>query len=278
MKAPVFGRGRHGLRVRKQRRASYSAAAAWVSLALACGGDALVVAEELAQAEDVGTGGGEPIIAAGAGGSDAVALVTECPPDPAERQALPGCWPTRHLGHWRGFFIGNASYELADGTVREFPLGDLVLTLELGGSGSLTFGAEAPTPSRTVTADADLCAGTLPAAGCSAAGQIIPGFVYSLEQIEMLDADFEPMSRITGELPLWVGERLYFGIPLGQPWQAGCERQPPRECFCSCFAAGRSLAISLEMSGDGQALRGAYVPLTPNQSPVRVEFLKELAP
>ena len=222
---------------------------------------------------DVGAEDPEFAPGMGTGSTPSVALAAGCPPSPAERQGLLGCWPTRHLGRWRGFFIGNPSYELADGSVRDFPLGDLLLTLELGGSGSLTFGSEAPPVPPTAASDAYLCTGTSAAAGCPAAQQIIEGFVYSLEQIEMLDADVEPNSRITGELPLPIGERLYFTISLGQPWQAWCELQRP-EPYESCFGAGRSLAIHLEMSDDGQALRGAYVP-PPNQKSGRVEFLRE---
>ncbi len=275
MKARVFGLRRDGPRLGQRGRVSYAAGSALISFALGCGGDGLVVGEEMARVGDVGSGESESTAATAAGSNAAVALVAECPPSPAERQALLGCWPTRHLGRWRGFFMGNPSYELANGSVRDFPLGDLVLTLELGGSGSLTFGAAAPPAPPTAAGDAPLCAGTLPAAGCLGPLQIIVGFVYSLEQIEMLDADVEPNSRITGELPLPIGERLYFGIPLGQPWQTDA----PRKCGAEgCFVVGQSLPISLTMSEDGQALRGAYVPLAQNQRPGRVEFLRESGP
>ncbi len=299
-----------------------------------CGGEQLVVGQERG-GPTAGSGGMESSAGAGEARPPGVALTDECPTTPLQRQALLGCWPTRHIGRWRGFFTGNPSYESLDGRQSEFPVGDLWLSVGVNGEGRLSFGDSAPPLPSMGGRDAYLCAGTSPESGCPAARRLVEGFVYPLEQMEIVDAQLEPAPRIEGEDLLRVGERLSFGVPLAAPWRDWCELQEPEpsdcvcaeacesappECFrfapdpddvdastcevregssarsvdcaylaarqnapCSCdaegcFAAAPSLSISLRMSEDGEALRGAYVPRNLGLQPVRLEFRRERTP
>src|SRR5262245_24210844 len=89
-----------------------SAVALGVALASAlagCTGETLVVGGELPRDPDEQEPEGREANDAGAPGE--ITLVEDCPPSPEERRAAPGCWPPRHLGVWRGFFLGLPRYE-----------------------------------------------------------------------------------------------------------------------------------------------------------------------
>jgi hypothetical protein len=196
--------------------------------AAACGGEQLVVAEEAARDPaamgSVG-GGSEPAV---------VSVVAACPSSPEERKVVLGCWPTRHVGRWRGFFLGNPTYLTMAGEVSQFPIGDLVLSVGTLGAAYLSFGEPVPFDPPEGPLDPYLCIGSSPAVGCAAAQRIIVGFEYALEEIEILDPMLETSGRIIGELPLRVGERLSFGVPLEQPWRSWCELQEPEREACQC--------------------------------------------
>lgn len=271
-----------------------------------CSGDSLVIGLERPRPAD----DEEDAVSLvnGAAPASEVALLLDCPPSPEERQAAPGCWPTPHLGYWRGFFVGVPRYETLDGSGAEFPTGDVLLMLGIDGVGHLVFGAPQSGPMPMAAPVLPLCDPDAPAPRCSAPGLIIPGFAYRLEQLELLDRDLGPEPRIGGEPRPTLGERLSFRVRVGEPWDAWCaEREPgrgacaggdctgalpaapassdapaagldPAGCLCTateCVSAAPALWIELSMSDDGDALRGTYTPSDPTLDDARLEFVKE---
>jgi hypothetical protein len=288
----------------RPRRAAAPACGAALAMLLGCSGEPIIVAEE----RQMAGGGGAPDegAVAGTGGETGIAVVEDCPLSPAERTELLGCWPTQHVGTWRGYFIGVARYETRDGAGEEFPPGYLVLHLDLDGTGHLTF-----TDGTSVDA-LDPCSG-LALSGCSELGRLRMGFDYTLEDIQLVEPKLEGPLPPPGEPVLRAGESMSFQIRLGEPWndlcpqpspslpsEAACESgacakaapgvhpdpAPAAEAddpACSCNALGcivraPSLRVSLRMSEDGNALRGAYEPDAGGISGARLEFLKERAP
>jgi hypothetical protein len=272
------------------------ACAAALAVAVAgCSGSSLLVGEERPSA-DPGAGDPEvPGIGAPAPPPVDVALVSDCPPSPEERQALLGCWPPRHLGSWRGFFIGIPRYQTIDGAGAEFPPGDVLLDLGIDGSAHVTFGAA---PQGSLAGDPPIapCAPRERAPGCPTPGLLIAGFAYELAELELFDPRLAPESRIDGEPPLELAESMAFAVHVSEPWDTWCATQGPergvgctggdctagewapaasaefdsdvaeadrRGCRCDangCSAEGSSpsLSISLQMSDDKEALRGRY--------------------
>jgi hypothetical protein len=272
-------------------------------LLLACSGERIIVAEEHAVAVATGVDADAGDVT-GAGGESGVALLEGCPPSPAQRRELLGCWPTRHVGTWRGYFIGAPRYETLDGAGEEFPAGDLSLHLDPDGNGQLSFGAD------TGAAEAeDPCSGVA-LSGCPALGRLRLGFGYRLEEIELVDPDRGETPRDPEQASLRVGEQMSFAIRLGEPWQDRCtDRTPGSEtacgdgacakaasgltpgaapgsgssedaegCLCGaqgCFVQAPSLRIRLRMSEEGKALRGVYTPDAPGLPDARLEFVRD---
>jgi hypothetical protein len=152
--------------------------AALVAAVAGCSGDSLLIGQERPRfnpgADDPG--------GLGSTGSAApppdVGLISDCPPSPEERHALPGCWPTRHVGTWRGFFIGIPRYETIDGAGAEFPPGDVLLEVTDDGAAHLTFGA-----TRQALASEPplvLCPPREAAPACPTPGLLVAGFAYEL--------------------------------------------------------------------------------------------------
>jgi hypothetical protein len=195
---------------------------------LACGGQRMVVGEELPGADPndargEGTGDGRP---------SGISVVAECPSSPEERQVRLGCWPTRHVGRWRGFLLGNPVYETLRGEIMEFPLTDIVLSVEPFGAARLSFGEPAPFLPPAGPGDAYLCAGRSPSVGCPAAESIIVGYEYALEDLELFDASVAATAHMTDEFAPRIGEQLSFDVPLDAPWRLWCELQEPERGPC----------------------------------------------
>jgi hypothetical protein len=273
-----------------------SALAAALALLLACSGDRIVVAEERGGPGriDDELDGDDPIGGAGAPG---VALVETCPSSPAERRELLGCWPAPHIGTWLGFFIGVPRYERLNGASEEFPTGDVLLRLDLDGTGELRFDDSAR------AGEPDPCAG-VPLSECPGLGRLRAGFGYRLDEIALVDPDPGATSAAPGEAALGRGGRVSFRIRLGEPWEGRCVEPPVAggsacesgacakaqglpptpeittdepACLCGalgCLVRAPSLSISLRMSEDGHALRGAYTPDDGRIPEARLEFLK----
>jgi hypothetical protein len=290
-----------------------SCAAALLLAAVGCPGNAMLVGEErpppVPGADDPdGPDGITPAVP-----PPEVALLSDCPPSPEERQALLGCWPTRHLGSWRGFFIGIPRYETGDGASAEFPPGDVLLELSVDGQAQLVFGAPplgAPAADPPIT----LCAPRVGARDCPTPGRLLAGFGYELHELELLDPDpaLAPPPRIAGEPPRELAESMRFAVHASEPWDVWCstlasdrelgcsggdcsagEWLPapgaaidspaagPESQGCSCDASGcraelplAPLSIELQMSRDGKALRGSYEPADPSLGEARIELRK----
>jgi len=257
-----------------------------------------------------------------ANASESTPFAVACPTDVAQRRARDDCWPTRYVGLWSGFIVGDPRYEARDGSLESFPVGEIELRLSTDGTGTLSFGsASAPLAPPSGAADPYLCAGATPLTGCPESRQLVEGFGYHLENLSIFDASIQSAPRI-GEEPLRVGERFRFDISLGEPWRAWCDVQLPdvRACSCvgceseicvglglapgvaseaaceaspgsaecgwltaraaepcacrsdGCVARERALAILLQMSEDGQAVRGEYLPSRGDVPPGRLEF------
>jgi hypothetical protein len=266
----------------------------------ACAGDRIVVGGQLppvvSEVVDADAGAGRD------GGTTPSGIGTraQCPVSPGERRELLGCWPTRQVGGWRGFWLGLPRYETADGVGAEFPPGDVVMRLGVDGSGTFSVGerpSQAPGP----------CGAGLDAGACAPFGEMLQGFVYRLEQIRLRDAGERGTPRVAGEALPRAGELMEFEIRLGQPWDASCADEaascaggacpaartgetaaigdgpggPRVSCACSsdrCIAEAPALALALTMSEDGQALRGAYRPRDLRLPPASLELFKVEGP
>jgi hypothetical protein len=289
----------------------------------ACKGERLVLTSGDAGVPTAEAEGEEPMLdptVTNMPGSPSVAVA--CPTDLPRRRARDDCWPTRYVGAWSGFLVGDPQYEARDGSLESFPVGEIEVRLSTDGTGTLIFvGASAPPAPPSAAADPYLCAGATPMTGCPEARRLVEGFTYHLENLTMFDASIESAPRI-GEQPLRVGERFRFDISLGEPWRAWCDVQLPdvRACSClgceseicfglglapgvaneaaceaspgsaecgwltaraaepcacrsdGCVARERALAILLQMSEDGLALRGEYLPSRGDLRPGRLEF------
>jgi hypothetical protein len=282
------------------------------ALALAgCSGSSLLVGEERPRADPGADDPEVPGVGNPAPAPVDVALVSDCPPSPEERQALLGCWPPRHLGSWRGFFIGIPRYQTIDGAGAEFPPGDVLLDLGIDGSAHLTFGAP---PQGSVAPDPPIaaCAPRERAPGCPTPGLVIAGFAYQLAELELFDPQLVDEPRIVGEPPIELAESMAFVVHVSEPWDTWCAtRGPEREVGCaagdctagewspaaraeidshaaesdsrgcrcdadgcSAEASSPSLSITLQMSDDKQALRGRYRPNGPSIGDAWLEFRK----
>lgn len=208
---------------------------------LACGGQRMVVGEEVA------LGGAEPSDAAGAGTGDVrapgISVVADCPSSIEERQVHLGCWPTRHVGSWRGFLFGTPVYETRNGELREFPVTDIVLSVAPLGAAHLRFGEPGLFRRPASPGDPYLCAGRSPSVGCPAADGLIVGYEYPLEALEIFDATVAPTARATDEFVPRIGELLSFDVPLDGPWRVWCELQEPE--WGSCDVSEPSAAAAL---------------------------------
>ncbi len=287
-----------------------------------CSGEHLVVASGDA-GSDSSRFGVDPMQAATPDGTltEPSFAGSACPVSPAERRAIDGCWPTRHVGLWSGFFRGDPRYEARNGAFESFPTAELLLRVTPDGTGSLTFGDSPLRSEPSSAADPYLCAGSTPSDGCPAAQRLLEGFAYGLEELAIFDAMLAP-SRVAGEEPTSLGERFTFDISLGEPWRAWCEAQlsevepcqcsgecdpglcyrprlvskltegaceaatesvacgwlaarAARPCECTsegCAAREKALSLALQMSEDGQSLRGEYLPSRADLAVSHLEF------
>jgi hypothetical protein len=281
----------------------------WSALAfLGCSGEHWVVSSGDAGSPSL-SADSEPMLAPTLDPSPTAPTFTgsSCPADPAERRAIEGCWPTRYVGLWSGFFRGDPKYEARNGAFESFPVSELQLRLAADTTGSLTFGDSPVRDAPSSAADPYLCAGAKPSEGCPAAQLLVEGFAYGLENLAISDAMSWP-ARVAGEEPISIGERFAFDISLGEPWRGWCAAQlsEVEPCQCSgecdagpcfrprlvseltegaceaapenvacgwlaaraarpctsegCAARERALNLALQMSEDGQSLRGEYLP------------------
>jgi hypothetical protein len=286
---------------RRRSRSRWIALVGCAALGLACTGESLLVGEERPTSDRVAD---DAVLDGGVDAHAPEVVLQGCPPSPAERQATSGCWPTRHLGRYRGFFIGSPRYERLDGSGEPFPTGGLQLVLAVDGTGELTFGGQ------NASSDRESCAG-VSSARCASIGRLLPGFAYRLEKIELLDPKDEP-PRIAGEPPLPGVETMSFSVWLGQPWDTWCAGQTlpkascrssecaatPAEpapvvgvagtgnagasvCRCGeleCRPEASSLSISMRLSEDRLALRGIYEPADAGFGIARLELRREREP
>jgi hypothetical protein len=211
------------------------AALGLASLAAGCGGERLIVGTEAppfgSEVANSGSSGGE---GPGPAPSPEFPPPDGCPPSPDERKLVEDCWPPRHVGSWRGFFTGRSHYVTEGGTDSEFPDVDLELSVRDDGAAILVFDGPAPPGAPESASDPYLCQGASPDAGCPQAQQLVVGFAYALDQVQLFDPSLGPEARIRGESLPHIPETMSFDIPLGQPWRAWCALQAARREPCAC--------------------------------------------
>jgi hypothetical protein len=262
----------------------------------ACAGDRIVVGGQLpptiTELVDADAGAGRDGGTSGSG----VSTRAECPDSPGERRELLGCWPTRQVGRWQGFWLGLPRYEMADGAGAEFPPGDVVMRFNVDGAGTFSVGQRA-------SQAAGACGPGLDAGSCAPVGELLGGFEYRLEQIRLLDAGERGTPRVAGEVLPRAGELMEFEIRLGEPWDGACLDEasgscpggvcpaatnamaslleaaggPQVPCLCGpdrCVAEAPTLALALTMSEDGRALRGVYRPRDARLPAVGLELVR----
>lgn len=273
-------------------------AATCCAVLVACAGDRIVVGGERPPA--VTELGGDADAGAGRDGgtSSGVGVREVCPVSPGERLELLGCWPTRQVGRWQGFWLGLPRYETADGAGREFPPGDVVMRLGADGAGTFSIGERTP-------AAPSACGPGVDAGVCAPVGEVLGGYVYRLQQIRLEDAGERGTPRVAGEVLPRAGELMEFELRLGEPWDASCNNGLPASCqggVCpaartdetagaareglgapavscrcgvdQCVPDAPTLALALTMSEDGQALRGAYRPRDVRLPAVGLELVR----
>jgi hypothetical protein len=269
-------------------------------LFVACTGDRIVVGGRLPPVISELVDGDAGVDRDGGTSTSGVGMRAQCPESPGERRELIGCWPTRQVGRWQGFWLGLPRYETAIGEALEFPPGDVVMRFGDDGAGTFTVGESSP-------AAPAACGPDLDAGACAPVGELLGGFGYRLEQIRLQDAGQRGIPRVAGEPLPRAGELMAFELRLGQPWDGSCTGEAPLDCVgaaCPAARLGRSsvagegltspvtcrcgaeqcvadaptLALSLTMSDDGQALRGAYRPRDARLPAVGLELVKQREP
>ena len=128
-----------------------------------CSGDAFLIGESTALG-DLNLGGGRP----------QTEPEDRCA-DTAELRLLDSaCWPTRHVGRWRGFVTTSPYYHHRLAAPFEFPSGELLLEINAQGVGTVSFSASTSGSARPGDAgsspagravDASVDAGIAPNAG-----------------------------------------------------------------------------------------------------------------
>jgi len=294
-----------GVRSTEGLRGRWAAVLPALGVALApvlggCAGDRIVIGGQRPPplSELAGPDAGDGRDGGSSGGG--IGTPARCPESPGERRQLLGCWPTRQVGRWQGFWLGLPRYEMADGEAAEFPQGDVVMRFGDDGAGTFSVGNSSPI-------GAVACVPGVDAGACASVGEVLGGFEYRLEAIRLQDAGERGAPRVIGEAPPRAGERMEFAVRLGEPWDAWCSTETPEQCrggtcpsaqtgeksslghdgptlgqeqvTCRCGADGcvseaPTLPLALTMSDDGLALRGAYRPRDPNLPSVSVELAR----
>jgi hypothetical protein len=198
---------------------------------LSCQGKALLVGEQQR------TLGGE--------GGDRRPPVPGCPDAAELRVGNAECWPTRHVGRWRGFVTGAALYQHVLPIPLEYPSEELLLEVDPDGSAHATFAG----PDAGSSAD---CAGPLVGDLCVQPGLAL-GYRYALGAVRMTggasdDRRLDPI--------------LSFTLTIAQPWSDQCQviAADAGPCVCSvagCGVSPEALQVSLVLSDDARALRGS---------------------
>jgi hypothetical protein len=218
------------------------------------------------------------------GGRDR-SMAPRCQDEAAARVADDECWPTRHVGRWRGLVTGDARYRHVLAEPLEFTTGEVTLDVTEQGAGTLWFAPEQPWVMACAgdagvppaLADAGVAtpdggAGLMDAGArgvgspcappvTSSPGLAAPGLLldygYQLDGLSMsggpeLDRTEDPLVR--------------FSLLIAAPWRETCGTEPvgiaASACVCSadgCGVAQGVLQVSLSLSRDARALRGTVV-------------------
>ncbi len=129
-------------------------------------------------------------------------------------------------GTWQGQIDGPVFYYGYHNVAAEMPRGPIALRLEGGGDGGLRFGSD-PLPAQPGSdTDPYLCSGASIDGGCPQTAEIVPGFEYHLNQVQLERQDDG----------LWLRAEVF----LSEPWQGWCEMQTPRAEPQPCVAPADS--------------------------------------
>lgn len=193
-----------------------------------------------------------------------------CPDSAAARASDAECWPTRHVGRWRGFVTGDARYRHVLPEPFEFPSAEVSLEIEPPGTGTILFASAASWCSgdagvSTPGGGADGGVSDAGGGACSSAPadttRAHPGLVldqrYALDDLSMSGSAEEQRKQ---------DPAMTFSLLIAAPWRDYCSNVTTDEdaapCRCDadgCTISSEALLVSLSLSRDGQALRGSIV-------------------
>jgi len=202
------------------------------------------------------------------------------------------CWPTRHVGRWRGFVTTSPYYHHRRAAPFEYPSGELLLEVSDEGTATLRFSALSARPPPASDAGRDAGTGSAAAdagdAGLVDAGAEHASLVAGAEGAE--DAGSRPDASVAGGPPalgLALGfpyhlrelrmsggpiaarqtdPQLDFSLLIAEPWSELCAAAPAEldlelgPCVCTADTCGPDpelLNVSLSLSADAEALRGS---------------------
>jgi hypothetical protein len=164
------------------------------------------------------------------------------------------CWPTRHVGRWHGFATGAAQYLHVLPSPFVYPSGELLLEVDARGSASLTFsGDNAGGGTAGATDPGAPCSATGAPDSCPATPGLVLGFRYELVGLRMTGGPSEDRRQ---------DPSMDFSLIIAEPWSSRCDAVAADAGPCACTVEGcgvspESLQATLQLSADGQALRGS---------------------
>ncbi len=197
-----------------------------------------------------------------------------CPDPAAARVGDDECWPTRHVGLWRGLVTPDPGAGQGLAGLLALPSGEVLLEIEPQGTGTLLFARDAA-PGLGCAGDAGVAsvadagsagesarlddAGTACAAGealvaASALRGVALDHRYTLDGLSMSGAPESDRSQ---------DPRVTFTLLVASPWREHCNSSSPELAAapCRCSAQGCDISpgvmlVSLSLSRDARALRG----------------------
>lgn len=173
-----------------------------------------------------------------------------CPDEASLRLSDETCWPTRHVGTWRGIVASNPTYLSTAGSSMDYPLAQPIITIAADASGQWHFGPLAEdTPSSPDSSPVP-----------SANSVLLEGIVYSLSDVRMSGAarrDRQDDPNLSFELYFAISQEAECDLattlvaPAAPCISDDCEMDTP-----ICDRPSGRLGISLRLSADGLSMRG----------------------
>jgi hypothetical protein len=206
------------------KRSLLSSSLFWLAILPACAGEKLTIGQQLGTSElPEPTNGGQTVTSM----DDPPACESlDVLLDRSGRAQPSGADVPEVAGTWQGEIDGPVYYYGYHDVAAEMPRGPITLQLGPGGSGGLRFGSDAEPSQASSDTDPYLCSGASIDGGCPMTAEIVPGFEYQLNQVQLERQDDG----------LWLRAEVF----LSEPWQGWCELQMPRAVPQPCVAPADS--------------------------------------